>query len=173
MKKCIYLLFLLFSLNAGAQVKNGYPGQKTRMLFLLDGSGSMLTEMGNSNRWAVAVTLMNKMVDTLRTVENLEVGLRVFGHTQPNEKKDCNDTKLEVPFAPFNHKQFAARLKLIKPLGYTSIAQSLLACAKDFPEDPTARNIIIIITDGVEECGGDPCAISTALQQKGIVLRPL
>lgn len=87
MKKCIYLLFLLFSLNAGAQVKNGYPGQKTRMLFLLDGSGSMLTEMGNSNRWAVAVTLMNKMVDTLRTVENLEVGLRVFGHTQPNEKR--------------------------------------------------------------------------------------
>ena len=172
MKKFLLLAGLVCSLSAMAQVKNGYPGQKTRMLFLLDGSGSMLTEMGNSNRWAVAVTLMNKMVDTLRTVENLEVGLRVFGHTQPNEKKDCNDTKLEVPFAPFNHKQFAARLKLIKPLGYTSIAQSLLACAKDFPEDPTARNIIIIITDGVEECGGDPCAISTALQQKGIILRP-
>ena len=163
MKKILILATLLMSLSVSAQVKNGYPGQKTRMLFLLDGSGSMLTEMGNSNRWAVAVTLMNKMVDTLRSVENLEVGLRVFGHTQPNEKKDCNDTKLEVPFAPFNHKQFAARLKLIKPL---------LACAKDFPEDPTARNIIIIITDGIEECGGDPCAISTALQQKGIILRP-
>jgi Ca-activated chloride channel family protein len=115
MKKFLLLAGLVCSLSAMAQVKNGYPGQKTRMLFLLDGSGSMLTEMGNSNRWAVAVTLMNKMVDTLRTVENLEVGLRVFGHTQPNEKKDCNDTKLEVPFAPFNHKQFAARLKLIKP----------------------------------------------------------
>ncbi len=172
MKKITLLLCLLIVSSLGAQVKNGYPGQKTRMLFLLDGSGSMLAEMGNSTRWAVAVTLMNKMVDTLRSVENLEVGLRVFGHTQPNEKKDCNDTKLEVPFAPFNHKQFAAKLKTIKPLGYTSIAQSLLASAKDFPADPTARNIIIIITDGVEECGGDPCAISIALQQKGIILRP-
>lgn len=172
MKKITLYLCLLIVSSLGAQVKNGYPGQKTRMLFLLDGSGSMLAEMGNSTRWAVAVTLMNKMVDTLRSVENLEVGLRVFGHTQPNEKKDCNDTKLEVPFAPFNHKQFAAKLKTIKPLGYTSIAQSLLASAKDFPTDPTARNIIIIITDGVEECGGDPCAISTALQQKGIILRP-
>ena len=172
MKKITLLLCLLIMSSLGAQVKNGYPGQKTRMLFLLDGSGSMLAEMGNSTRWAVAVTLMNKMVDTLRSVENLEVGLRVFGHTQPNEKKDCNDTKLEVPFAPFNHKQFAAKLKTIKPLGYTSIAQSLLASAKDFPADPTARNIIIIITDGVEECGGDPCAISIALQQKGIILRP-
>lgn len=172
MKTPFYILALLFSMSLSAQVRNGYPQQKTRMLFLLDGSGSMLTEMGSSNRWAVAVTLMNKMVDTLRSVENLEVGLRVFGHTQPNEKKDCNDTKLEVPFAPYNHKQFIAKLKTIKPLGYTSIAQSLLASAKDFPEDPTARNIIIIITDGVEECGGDPCAISVALQQKGIILRP-
>lgn len=87
MKKFLLLASLVCSLTAMAQVKNGYPGQKTRMLFLLDGSGSMLTEMGNSNRWAVAVTLMNKMVDTLRTVENLEVGLRVFGHTQPNKKR--------------------------------------------------------------------------------------
>ena len=82
------MLCLLIVSSLGAQVKNGYPGQKTRMLFLLDGSGSMLAEMGNSTRWAVAVTLMNKMVDTLRSVENLEVGLRVFGHTQPNEKKE-------------------------------------------------------------------------------------
>jgi len=64
------------------------------------------------------------------------------------------------------------RLKQIKPLGYTSITQSLLASAKDFPEDPTARNIIIIITDGVEECPGDPCQVSEALQKKGIILRP-
>ncbi|MSP57935.1 MAG: von willebrand factor type a [Flavobacteriales bacterium] len=172
MKKAVLLMVLLLSANLHAQVRNGYPGRKTRMLFLLDGSGSMLAEMGNYTRWAVAVTLMNTMVDTLRSVNDLEVGLRVFGHNQPNEKKDCNDTKLEVPFAPYNHKQFVQRLKQIKPLGYTSITQSLLASAKDFPADPTARNIIIIITDGVEECGGDPCAVSEALQRKGIILRP-
>ena len=77
MKKISLLLCLLMASMLGAQVKNGYPGQKTRMLFLLDGSGSMLAEMGNSTRWAVAVTLMNKMVDTLRSVENLEVGLKI------------------------------------------------------------------------------------------------
>ena len=58
----------------------------------------MLATMGNSNRWAVAVHLMGKVVDTLRTVGEVEVGLRVFGHTQPNEKHDCYDTRLEVPF---------------------------------------------------------------------------
>ena len=64
------------------------------------------------------------------------------------------------------------KLRSVKPLGYTSITQSLLASAKDFPEDKTARNIIVIITDGVEECNGDPCAVSQELQKKGIMLRP-
>ncbi len=158
-------------LPASAQVKNAFPGRKTRILFLLDGSGSMLAEMGPSgspSRWATAVTLLNRMVDTIRYVSDVEVGLRVFGHNQPNEKRDCSDTRLEVPFGPNNHKQFVGRLKQIKPLGYTSITQSLLASAKDFPEDPTARNIIIIITDGVEECPGDPCQVSEALQKKGL-----
>ena len=173
MKKSFFL-FALISVFAvsNAQIVNQFKGKKTRILFLLDGSGSMLEPMDGSTRWGIAVHLMSKMVDTLRGVGDVEVGLRVFGHTKTNELHDCNDTKLEVPFSAFNHKQFVGRLKQIKPLGYTSIAQSLLASSKDFPEDKTARNIIIIVTDGVEECGGDPCKVSEALQKKGIVLRP-
>src|SRR5690606_32185029 len=33
-------------------------------------------------------------------------------------------------------------------------------------------NVIILITDGIEECDGDPCAVSLALQRQGIVLKP-
>ncbi|MBL7810972.1 MAG: VWA domain-containing protein [Bacteroidetes bacterium] len=158
--------------TAQAQLKNAFPGRKTRILFLVDGSGSMVAEMGSSHRWAVAVNLMSKLMDTVRTVENLEVALRVFGHNKPITARDCYDTKLEVPFAPNNHKQFINRMRAIKPLGFTSITQSLLAAAKDFPPDKTARNMIIIITDGIEECPGDPCAVSEELQKKGIILRP-
>jgi len=171
-KSAFIILFMSLFICGQSQIINGFKGKKTRILFLLDGSGSMLAEMDESNRWSVAVTLMSKIVDTLRTVPNVEVGLRVFGHNKPNELRDCNDTRLEVPFSPYNHKQFVGRLRQIKPLGYTSITQSLLASAKDFPEDKTARNIIIIITDGVEECGGDPCKVSEQLQKKGIVLKP-
>lgn len=173
MKKGTLILFILCLFNLGqSQMINGFKGKKTRILFLLDGSGSMLAEMDQSNRWSVAVTLMSQIVDTLRTIPDVEVGLRVFGHNQPNDRRDCNDTKLEVPFSPYNHKQFVGRLRQIKPLGFTSITQSLLASAKDFPEDKNARNVIIIITDGVEECGGDPCKVSEQLQKKGIILRP-
>ena len=30
----------------------------------------------------------------------------------------------------------------------------------------------ILITDGLEECNGDPCAVSLALQKKGVILKP-
>lgn len=176
MKRTKFLI-LLISITIGnarlvSQIKNGYPGKTTRMLFLLDGSGSMVAQMSNTTRWAAAVDIMTKMVDTLRKVENLQVGLRVFGHNKTIDKRDCYDTKLEVPFGPFNHKTFITKLRTIKPLGYTSITQSLLAASRDFPSDKNSRNIIIIITDGVEECPGDPCMVSTELQKKGIILRP-
>ncbi len=34
------------------------------------------------------------------------------------------------------------------------------------------RNIIVLITDGIEACDEDPCAVSRALQARGIVLKP-
>lgn len=168
----LLLLSLFCSTGAKAQLKNAFPGQKTRILFLLDASGSMLTEMGTTTRWAAAVNALTKMVDTLRTVNNLEVGLRVFGHNKPITLRDCYDTKLEIPFGPNNHKQMVNKLRTLKPLGFTSISQSLLASAKDFPEEKNTRNLIIIITDGIEECPADPCQISAELQKKGIILRP-
>lgn len=172
MKPLFLMIAIALTGTAAGQIKNAFPGKKTRILFLLDASGSMVAEMGKTNRWAVSVTLMSRMIDSLRMVENCEVGLRVFGHGKPITMKDCYDTKLEVPFAPNNHKQFVTRLRQIKPLGYTSITQSLLATAKDFPADKNARNVIILITDGIEECPGDPCAVSEELQKKGIILQP-
>lgn len=171
-KVAVFILFILGSKFTTAQMINAFEGRKTRILFLLDASGSMLAEMEDANRWAVAVTLLSNMADSLRQVQDVEIGLRVFGHNKPNALRDCNDTKLEVPFAAYNHKQFRQKLRGIKPLGYTSITQSLLATESDFPVDKTARNVIIIITDGVEECPGDPCEVSTLLQKKGIILRP-
>ena len=143
--KNIKLWILLFSVfvteTANSQIQNAFPGKKTRILFLLDASGSMVAEMGKTNRWAVSVTLISRMVDSLRFVENCEVGLRVFGHGKPITMRDCYDTKLEVPFAPNNHKGFITKLRQVKPLGFTSITQSLLATAKDFPADKNSRNV--------------------------------
>jgi Ca-activated chloride channel homolog len=175
MLKLRQLTFLLplcaLFLMPRAHAQQSAPAQKTRILFVVDVSGSMSAQMDSEDRMTIAKRIMGKLIDSLRNVQNLELGLRLFGHTVPITRKDCSDTKLEVPFRPNNHKELITKLNAARPLGYTLIAKSLLEAANDFPADKS-RNIIILITDGLEECDGDPCAVSEALQKKGVILRP-
>jgi len=86
-----------------AKVQQKLP-EKTRILFLLDASGSMLEqwERPNQTRWSVAKSILTKLVDSLRQNNKLELGLRVYGHRSPQEIKNCKDTWLEVPFKVIN-----------------------------------------------------------------------
>lgn len=147
--------------------------KKTRVLFIFDASQSMYAKFGSQSRMDVAKTLLIDMLDSLRGKKNLEVALRVYGHQKPYPPQHCDDTKLEVDFGSNNISSIQNRLKTIKPKGTTSIAQALESGAYDFPSDATnARNIVILITDGIEECNGDPCAISRLFQEKKVILKP-
>ncbi|MDV3308381.1 MAG: VWA domain-containing protein [Cyclobacteriaceae bacterium] len=147
--------------------------ERTRILFLLDGSGSMMGIWHNGeSRIDVAKRILTRLVDSLRSNENLELALRVYGHRYARQSNNCQDTKLEVPFGTRNHDQIIAKLKEIVPKGVTPITYSLLQAATDFPISPGYRNILILITDGVESCEGDPCATSLELQRRGVFLRP-
>ncbi len=165
-------VIMFFSLVFNVQPSLAQQPNKTRILFLLDASGSMYAEMGTDIRMNVAKRLLSKMVDSLRFTSNLEIALRVYGHNSTKDKQNCRDTKLEIPFSKTNHDAIKDKLRSIKPLGTTLIAYSLQEAAFDFPPDPRCRNVIILITDGLEECNGDPCAVSEALQRRGVILRP-
>ncbi len=175
-KKSFTLLLtaiIFFGWNASFGQKPTQPiPEKTRILFLLDGSGSMLAKWENTLRINVAKTFLSQFVDSLKVNRDLEIALRVYGHQFDRRYHRCNDTKLEVPFSKNNHDQIILKLRQIEPKGTTPIAYSLEQAANDFPIDKTYRNIIIIITDGIESCDGDPCAVSQALQKKGIFLKP-
>ncbi|MFN5665207.1 MAG: vWA domain-containing protein [Bacteroidota bacterium] len=145
---------------------------KTRILFLFDASGSMYAVMDKDNRITVARRILNKLMDSLQNAKGVEVALRVYGHTSPPSRRDCKDTRLEVPFKPNNHKAIKDKVNGINPKGTTLIAYSLQQCASDFPKEPGVRNVVVLITDGIEECQGDPCAVSEALQSSGVILRP-
>jgi Ca-activated chloride channel homolog len=149
-----------------------FSQKNTRILFLLDASGSMWAKMETDNRITVAKNLLSKMVDSLKAFDFVEVGLRVYGHTSPKAAQNCKDTRLEVPFGKNNTEDIKKKLQTIRPSGTTLIAYSLTQAAYDFPQQDGWRNIIILITDGLEECDGDPCAVSEALQKQGVMLRP-
>lgn len=147
------------------------PEQLTRILFLFDASQSMYARWETNTKYEVAKKMLGEMVDSLQGMQNLELAMRVYGHTKKYPPQDCDDTQLEVPFGKDNGFSIKKRLEEISPSGTTPIARSLEECGGDFPKSP-ARNIIILITDGIEECNGDPCAVSAMLQKKGIALKP-
>lgn len=120
----------------------------------------------------IAKRLLSEMLDSLKYVDHLQLALRVYGHQKPYPPQDCDDTKLEVPFGGNTADAIKKRLQTITPSGTTPISLSLEQAANDFPACGRCRNVIILITDGIEECSGDPCAVSMMLQEKGIILKP-
>lgn len=167
-----WIWLLLLGAFAASPSFAQYKKPKTRILFLLDASGSMYARMGSDNRINTAKRLLSQMVDSLRQFEEVELALRVYGHNTPKEQRNCEDTRLEVPFSWKNHDFIIEEMQAIRPKGTTLIAYSLQQAAYDFPIDREVRNIIILITDGIEECDGDPCAVSMALQEQGVALKP-
>ncbi|MEZ4938858.1 MAG: VWA domain-containing protein [Crocinitomicaceae bacterium] len=169
MKRFLLIAFLLL----GATQLSWSQKNLTRILFIFDASNSMNGKWQESTRLEVAKKLLASTVDSLKGIPNLEIGLRIYGHQSPVTAtfQDCNDTKLEVPFGPNNHDLAKATIKNIKAKGTTPIALSLEAAAGDFP-NKESRNVIVLITDGVEACGKDPCRIAMALRAKGINVKP-
>src|SRR5258708_1080570 len=164
-----YSLFIIPS--SFAQKKQEQKPLLTRIEFVFDASQSMYGHWQTGSKIDIGKKLMSNILDSLRYVPNIELALRVFGHQKPFPPQDCDDSRLEVPFSKGNISSIQQVLKNVSPRGTTPIAKSLELCGNDFPQDHS-RNIIILITDGIEECNGDPCAVSAALQKKGIYLRP-
>lgn len=157
----------------GQDVNQQALPEKTRILFVLDGSGSMNADWGeNKSRMDVAKEILTRLVDSLKINPKVELALRVYGHRYTRQANNCNDSHLEVAFGVNNHNNIINEIRHITPRGVTPITYSLLQAANDFPENAGYRNILILITDGVESCGGDPCQASIELQKKGVFLRP-
>ncbi|MEQ8324435.1 MAG: VWA domain-containing protein [Vicingaceae bacterium] len=146
----------------------------TRILFVFDGSQSMYGRWENETKLNIATRLLDELVDSLKGYNNVQLALRIYGHQDPvaQGSRNCKDTKLEVPFGRDNHSKIKDKLSSIRPKGTTLIAYSLEKSANDFTPCEDCKNIIILITDGIEECDGDPCLVSMNLQKRGVVLKP-
>lgn len=171
-------LRFLFSILIILLVFQNVNGQKevtiTRILFVFDASNSMNARWQTNAKIDVAQNLLEKTLDELDGKPNLQLGLRIYGHQSSINfgAQDCDDTKLEVPIGYNNISWIKKEINGVTCQGTTPIARSLEKAVGDFPDCDNCRNVIILITDGIEACDEDPCAVSRALQEKNIVLKP-
>ncbi len=143
-----------------------------RMELILDASGSMNRRIGGKNsprRIELAKKALVEVLDSLP--DSSIVALRVFGRrVREGRKGACQDTELLVPFGPLDKAALKKRVREIQALGTTPIAYSLKKAGADFPPGASERRILLI-TDGKEECGGDPAAAVAELGRSGVTVR--
>lgn len=166
-------LLLLFAIMCATMMVSSAQNKTTRILFLVDASGSMKEKVGDMTKFEMAKSLLYKSTDSLSKIAGkVEVGMRLYGHQSPRSEHNCEDTKLEVNFTRNAAPLIEYTLSTINPQGWTPIAYSMEKAAMDFPDDPNSLNAIILITDGIESCDGDPCKIAKLFTEKRISLKP-
>lgn len=162
-----------FALANGQTSKSEPIEGNTHILFVFDASNSMNAYWEGKRKIEVATSLLSESLSSLYGIPGLKLGLRVYGHQTQfvQGEQDCDDTELVVPLAEGNNLLIQKALGRIQARGTTPIARSLERTAEDFPAED-ARKVIVLITDGIEACDEDPCAVSRMLQDEGIVVKP-
>lgn len=168
----LFILFFIHYLAEDSTAQYKKDIKTTRILFIFDASNSMNGKWDSGKKIDIARKILIKLVDSLDKLDNTQLALRIYGHQYAFPPPVCTDSKLEVPFSDDNALKIKEKLNSIVPKGTTPIAYSLELSANDFPPRKNCRNVIVLITDGIEACDGDPCAIALALQKKNIMLKP-
>ena len=137
---------------------------------ILDLSGSMAREIGGGEtRMEAAKRVMNDVIDALPEREGVNVGFRIYGHlgdnTEAGRDVSCQSSDLVVPIQGVNKPALREQVAEAQPIGWTPIALSLQRAGGDFQPAEGVANHILLVTDGEETCGGDPCAVAEALRE--------
>ncbi len=136
--------------------------QQVNLIFILDASGSMNAELPGSGgkKLAIAKEVLAKVFPKIPT--SIKSALWVYGHRYPQkpQNKSCLDIENIFPLGSINVKAYVQKINEISAIGYTPIAESIKRAVKTFPSKEDQYNTIILVSDGEETCGGNPCNIA-------------
>ena len=141
------------------------------LLIILDASGSMMGRIQGKSKMRIANQTLLDLCGKLAKQKDLALAVRVYGHQSDKKKKDCQDSKLELAFDRLEVKKVKSLLARVKPRGYTPLAYSLAQAPQDFAGIKRGKRTIVLITDGLETCGGDPCLVAKELAQSGLEIK--
>ena len=99
--------------------------------------------------------------------QDLDLALRAYGSTSPSESNNCSDSMLLVPFYEQNRESIRAAIAGLRPTGQTPIAYALNQAARDF-DGFLGDRAVVLVTDGIESCGGSPVQAARNLGAQGI-----
>ncbi len=153
-----------------AAVKEGRPVislNDRAVEIVVDASRSMWGRMGGEPKMSVAKDILQDV--SYWFPEDLDLALRAYGSTSPSDDNDCADSTLLVPFGEQNRYMIRQAIDNLRPLGQTPIAYALNEAARDFSPGQEDR-ALVLVTDGIESCGGDPVYAARQLREQNITV---
>ncbi|MDR0123853.1 MULTISPECIES: VWA domain-containing protein [Bacillus] len=160
-------LVLLLSSPAHAVTKQ----EPAHVVILLDLSGSMTQSLEGEKKIDIAKRSIQSFASILS--EDTQVLLRVFGHEGTNKNAgkavSCASSEAVYGFGTYEQTTFQQALNVYDPTGWTPLAKALTDTKQDF-EDHQAegKNIVYVVSDGEETCGGSPSQAAKELHEDGI-----
>lgn len=133
-----------------------------RIMLILDSSGSMWGQVEGVNKYLIAREVIGTVLEDLD--EDVDMGVMAYGHRR---KGDCKDIQTLIPVGPVDPKKYMSRIKRIKPRGKTPISAAVRRAAQalKYTED---KATIVLVSDGLETCDADPCALASELEELGV-----
>ncbi|MEW9807762.1 VWA domain-containing protein [Mesorhizobium sp. ZMM04-5] len=141
---------------------SGFANAADRAIIVLDASGSMWGQIGGKPKLEIARETLR---DVLRSVPaDTELGLMAYGH---REKGSCSDIELIVPPAAGTAPAISQAVDGMKFLGSTPLTAAVRQAAEAL-RYTEQKSTVVLITDGIETCDADPCALAKELEASGV-----
>lgn len=136
------------------------------VLIILDLSKSMGETLSQGEtKFEIAKRAVNEVINSLPP--EVKVGLRVYGHKSGLlGMNQCHKTDLLAPIASNNRDKIISEIEKLAPNGVTLIEYSLRKGIDDFKGIEGPKRIVLI-SDGIETCNGDPCNFARKLRYSG------
>jgi Mg-chelatase subunit ChlD len=129
---------------------------------VFDASNSMWAKLGGESKISIAKAILSDALDWLP--RDVMLALRVYGHQHRRELRNCRDSELLVPPGTGNRQRIREAIAAFQPRGQTPLGYSLEQIAGDFG-DIAGERAVVLVTDGIESCGGNPVGAARSLRK--------
>ncbi len=143
-----------------AQSKPSDSQSSSEVILTIDASGSMWGRVGGQPKYIIVRSALTDALDKLKTPLNF--GLVSYGHRY---KRNCQDVELLMPASSYDVAGFRNILKNLTPRGRTPISTALERADKALGQK-NRPGTIILLSDGLENCNRDPCAVAGILKNE-------
>ncbi len=147
-----------------ARTGDGRPPRvpPVRVVVAIDGSGSMAGRIGGQTKLDLARDAATRFLDGLPP--SVEASLLVFGQQGDNsaagKAKSCAGVDLLAPMSN-DRARMGAAVSRIRAVGWTPLAAGLAKAEALLARSSTpGEQVIYVVSDGEETCGGDPVAVA-------------